>query len=262
MLSDNWIVSCCQQPSSQMIATFPSRPRYVQIEASLHALLETGGYRPGDKLPPEPDLAQQIGVSRATLREALRSLEQQGIINRKQGVGTFVSLRPPYIESGLESLESIEMLLASRQIPPIFTRRTVCTEAALPKAAQRLHIAEGEPLTVVTSTVSADGAPVAYLLEVTPVAFTPPDVVQEQETSLLHYLITSSQASEIAYAVAHISPVHGSETINRALGVGQETPLFFIEQTVYSGAHHPRFYSRNYFVPNFFDFHVVRKREQ
>jgi len=244
-----------------MIATLPSRPRYVQIEENLHALLKTGGYRPGDKLPPEPELAQQIGVSRATLREALRSLEQQGFINRRQGVGTFVNLRPPYIESGLESLESIETLLASRQIQPVFTRRTICPESALPKAAQRLGIAEGEPLTVVTSTVSADDAPVAYLLEVTPVALVPPDAAAGSSGSLLHHLLMGSESRDAAYAVAHIAPVHGTETICTALGVSQQTPLFFIEQTVYSAGHQPRLYSRNYYAPSFFDFHVVRKRE-
>ncbi|MFZ1755552.1 MAG: GntR family transcriptional regulator [Caldilineaceae bacterium] len=244
-----------------MIPSATSRPRYVQIEESLHTLLETGGYRPGDKLPPEPELAQQIGVSRATLREALRSFEQQGIINRKQGVGTFVSLRPPYIESGLESLESIEMLLASRQIQPTFPQRTVSTEAALPKAAQRLAIGEGEPLTVVTSTVVVSGSPVAYLLEVTPKAFVEAGAVADLDGSLLHHLLAAPAHYDTAYAVAHIAPVHGTEAICRALGVGTQTPLFFIEQTAYTSNHQPCFYSRNYYVPSFFDFHVVRKRE-
>ncbi|RLT36821.1 MAG: GntR family transcriptional regulator [Chloroflexi bacterium] len=244
-----------------MIATAPSRPRYVQIEESLHALLETGGYRPGDKLPPEPELAQQIGVSRATLREALRSFEQQGIINRKQGVGTFVNLRPPYIESGLENLESIEMLLASRQIQPTFLQRTVCTEAALPKAAQRLGIDEGQPLTVVTSTAAAQGSPVAYLLEVTPEDFVPRAAMEQTSTSLLHFLLDTQESHTLSYAVAHIAPIHGTETICAALGVGGQTPLFFIEQTVYSPAHQPYFYSRNYYIPSFFDFHIIRKRE-
>ncbi|HET59696.1 MAG TPA: GntR family transcriptional regulator, partial [Chloroflexi bacterium] len=44
----------------------------------------------GERLPSEPKLAQSLGVSRATLREAMRAFEQQGIIRRRQGVGTFV----------------------------------------------------------------------------------------------------------------------------------------------------------------------------
>lgn len=244
-----------------MIAAAPSRPRYAQIEESLHALLETGGYQPGDKLPPEPELAQQIGVSRATLREALRSFEQQGIINRRQGVGTFVNLRPPYIDSGLETLESLEMLLQSRQIRPIFAQRTVATERALPKAAQRLRISEGEPLIVVTSTATLAGCPVAYLLEATPVTFADLRAVAESAGSLLHYLLGDSERYGVSRAVAHIAFVHGTEAICAALGVNQHTPLFFIEQTVYRGDHSPCFYSRNYYIPGFFDFHVIRKRE-
>jgi GntR family transcriptional regulator len=64
--------------------------------------------KPGDRLPTEPALARQMGVSRATLREAMRTFETQGLILRRQGVGTFV-LRPAHVlESGLEVLESLE----------------------------------------------------------------------------------------------------------------------------------------------------------
>src|SRR5512146_789465 len=65
---------------------------------------------PGERLPAEPELAKQLGVSRATLREAMRAFEGQGIIRRRQGVGTFVVGQPPVFESGLEVLESIESL--------------------------------------------------------------------------------------------------------------------------------------------------------
>src|SRR5512147_484466 len=66
--------------------------------------------KPGERLLSEPELARQLGVSRATLREAMRTFETQGLITRRQGVGTFV-LRPSHvIESGLEVLESIETL--------------------------------------------------------------------------------------------------------------------------------------------------------
>jgi GntR family transcriptional regulator len=52
---------------------------------------------PGDRLPTEPLLAQKLGVSRATLREAMRSFESQGLIRRRQGIGTFVVGRPQVI---------------------------------------------------------------------------------------------------------------------------------------------------------------------
>ena len=54
-----------------------SRPLYERAQEALLQLLSKGGYRPGDKLPPEPELARQLGISRATLREALRSLKRR-----------------------------------------------------------------------------------------------------------------------------------------------------------------------------------------
>ena len=58
----------------------------------------------GERLPSEPVLARRLGVSRATLREAMRTFETQGLISRQQGVGTFVTRPPHVIDSGLEVL--------------------------------------------------------------------------------------------------------------------------------------------------------------
>lgn len=234
-------------------------PRYIQVETALRTLLETGGYRPGDKLPPEPALAQQMEVSRATLREALRSFEQQGIISRRQGVGTFVNRRPLYIESGLETLESIEMLLQSRQLAPNIKSRQARSERALPKAAGRLALKEGTPLTVVSSTYAVDDKRVAYLLEVAPAALVSAQVIGERSSSLLGYMMEEKGLFNVAYAIAHIAPVHGSEEIRMALAIDDETILFFIDQTVYTGANVPCYYSRNYYLPTVFDFHLIRK---
>ena len=65
---------------------------------------------PGERLVAEPELARQLGVSRATLREAMRTFEGQGLIRRRQGVGTFVVSHPQVMDSGLEVLQSIEAL--------------------------------------------------------------------------------------------------------------------------------------------------------
>ncbi|MRR29946.1 GntR family transcriptional regulator, partial [bacterium] len=79
---------------------------YQRLQVELAELIEKTA--PGDRLPSEPLLAQQLGVSRATLREAMRAFEGQGLIRRRQGIGTFVVGRATVIESGLEVLKSIE----------------------------------------------------------------------------------------------------------------------------------------------------------
>ena len=62
----------------------------VRIVSQIEGLLERGELRPGDQLPPERQLAEQLQVSRASVREALRSLELLGIVETRAGGGTFV----------------------------------------------------------------------------------------------------------------------------------------------------------------------------
>ncbi len=68
-----------------------------QTQRYLRNLIEAGTYQPGDQLPSQNELATELGISRATLREALLSLEQEGIVVLKHGVGYLRAswLRPP-----------------------------------------------------------------------------------------------------------------------------------------------------------------------
>src|SRR5512140_3528051 len=84
---------------------------FQRLQADLSSLIARSPS--GTRLPSEPDLAKQLGVSRATLREAMRMFETQGLIRRRQGAGTFIVGKVPVLESGLEALESM-MTLARR----------------------------------------------------------------------------------------------------------------------------------------------------
>src|SRR5687767_4858304 len=75
-----------------MVVRTESRSAAVRHE--LVKRIDGGEWRPSQRLPSEPDLASSLGVSRATLRDALRSLEEDGFVTRIQGAGTFVTYRP------------------------------------------------------------------------------------------------------------------------------------------------------------------------
>lgn len=63
---------------------------YEEIIAQIQSLISAGGLRPGDQLPPERELAEKLGVSRASVREAVRVLELMGLVEIRVGEGTFV----------------------------------------------------------------------------------------------------------------------------------------------------------------------------
>jgi len=69
----------------------PGLPLYVQIAESLLERIESGELKPGERLPPERELSQSLGVNRMTLRQALHNLQAQGLLVRRQGDGTYVA---------------------------------------------------------------------------------------------------------------------------------------------------------------------------
>jgi DNA-binding GntR family transcriptional regulator len=91
-----------------------SRKRYEQVAEALIAEIRARRIGIGDTLPGELELTERFGVSRHTVREALRKLEELGLIDRQQGVGTVVRARQP-IQSYVQAVRSPAELL---QYPP------------------------------------------------------------------------------------------------------------------------------------------------
>src|SRR4051812_44594718 len=75
--------------------SFRPLQRYEQVAERLAADIRSGSYAPGERLPAERELARVLEVSRASVREALASLQLQGFVETRKGAGTFVAARPP-----------------------------------------------------------------------------------------------------------------------------------------------------------------------
>lgn len=115
------------------------RSAYQQVADQLRELITTGKLTPGDRLPSEPELTQAFGVSRSTVREALRTLASQHLIYTSRGVhgGSFVADIDPrsiraYLETSLGLLSanglSIDDLLGVREMLEVPAARLAATE--------------------------------------------------------------------------------------------------------------------------------------
>src|ERR671910_2902894 len=95
-----------------------TRPSLVDVaEQALRSWLATGRHRPGERLPPEQELSAALGISRGTLRTALRRLEESGEIMRRQGSGTYVGrATQTALDEGLEKLISYSELARQRGV--------------------------------------------------------------------------------------------------------------------------------------------------
>jgi GntR family transcriptional regulator len=90
-------------------------PKYEEIRIELESKMRSYTYKVGSKLPPEIELSRQYNVSRSTIRQALRSLEEKGLINRKSGHGTTVM---PIINTEIQKLSSFSEDMLSRGYTP------------------------------------------------------------------------------------------------------------------------------------------------
>jgi len=237
-----------------------SRPLYIRAEEALVALLENGVYQPGDQLPPEPELAGQLGISRSTLREVMRTFEERGLVTRRQGVGTFINhISPVIIESGLETLESVDTLVRRRGMTVQTRDLHIEVQPATRDLAASLNVAEGTSLTVVTRTKVAAAQPVAYMLDALPASLVSAgDVRAGFQGSVLDYLLMRGDLA-LAHARADILPVRAGEHQAARLNLEPGTVLLLLEETLYTVTGEIIGFSRNYFIPEFFKFHVVRR---
>ncbi len=149
----------------------PSEPLYSLIASQAEALITSGQWQEGERLPPERELCRDFGVSRATLRQALGELEERGLITRHQGRGTFVSrprvqlpivgvfsIRDAMEAHGLQMttrVVRVEILEASRQL----AADLACLPGEPIVFIERLRLGDGEPMVLDTAHLRAEQFP-------------------------------------------------------------------------------------------------------
>lgn len=233
-----------------------SRPLYVRAEEALGSLIES--LAPGDRLPTEPDLAKQLHISRATLREAMRLFEERGRIVRKPGVGTFILGPHPIIEAGLEVLESLDTLSQRLGLHTHMTDLQIDERPADEGDCAALNVAMGSSVMAVSRTIYAGDVPVAYLTDVVPTGVVQRDEMETFRGSVLDLLIRRGDPA-LGQSRTAITAESADSSLARHLGVQRGTPLIHFEATLYSLRGDPIDHSHSFFVPGYFKFHVVRK---
>jgi len=239
-----------------------SRPLYLQAEEALRRLLESGQYPPGRQLPTEPELAQQLGISRSTLREAMRAFEERGWISRRQGVGTFVRqlpAHPPVIESGLEVLESIDQIARRMGLQTHMGEALVEERLATSAELVGLGLETASTVLSVARTILVEAQPVAYLQDSLPLTYLrQADLRDGFSGSVLDFLLRRGHP-RLAYSYTRLTATAADAGLARLLHVTRGTPLLKMEAQLYSTEDHIVDYSISYFVPGTIDFHVVRR---
>jgi DNA-binding GntR family transcriptional regulator len=240
-----------------------ARPEHTTLtRATADALqnaIYSGVFPFGSQLPSEAELMEQLGVSRTTLREAIKSLEELGLIYRRRGLGTFVSERS--IVKDLSLNFGITTMISQAGLKPGTIDQEIRLENAAPEAAKALELAEGGQVLVVDRVRTANGRPSVWTLDYFDAARFD---IQRLRASLaggqsVYTMLREEFQLSVGRGVATLAPAAASATTAAKLQVKRGTPMMLITQTDYSSNDQPILYSVEVHLPDLFVFTIHRK---
>jgi GntR family transcriptional regulator len=229
---------------------------YQRLQVELETIISNT--KAGEKLLTEPLLAQQLGVSRSTLREAMRTFEAQGRIRRRQGSGTFVVDKSQVIDTGLEKLESIEAIAKRINLPVSMGRLLTEHIEADETLAESMAIETGQKLVKLSRIIHVEQRPVAYLIDILLEGLISEEDLKLGFTgSVLDLLMKSGQAQPDR-SFTEIQAVAAPSAIAHALQIQRGDVLLHFNAKLYLKSGQIVDHSESYFLPGYFRFHVVR----
>ena len=205
-------------------------PAYQRIQGKIRKIIETGDLRPGDAVPSERELARMHDVSLMTARHALASLEQEGAVERRRGVGTFVAAPKIHFnklmsyteQMGSRSLNACSKVLLARIIDDeqdVHARLALSPKSKVVKI-ERLRHAADEPFALETCYLSA--AQFSGLIS-----------APLQRDSLFATL-ERNYSIELGYADEEVDATAADQRTAELLGDPKREPLLRIRQVIYS----------------------------
>jgi GntR family transcriptional regulator len=234
-------------------------------EQALRAWLAPGRHREGDRLPPEHELAAMLGISRGTLRTALRRLAETGEIVRRQGSGTFVGriAAPGMLSEGLERLESYASLARRRGVSLVARDVHVGEVALTADIAAELGTPPGATALQISRVVLADGRPAALMVDTLhPATPAPPleAISAAMQEGLMVLDVLADHGVPIAFCDTRIATtqIAAEDPRGRALGLTGPTAMLVLDEVYFVGAGQITHHSRDVFAPGSIDLRVVR----
>jgi GntR family transcriptional regulator len=222
--------------------------------------MEDGSLPTGARLPSEPDLAAELSVSRATLREALQALATDGMVERRRGSGTFVTDRPRMINSLDLNFGVTEAIVAAGMRPGTRTA-SFRVEPATAENATHLAVSPGTNLVVIDRVRTADDTPVVLSrdLFVKDLFDDLEAVVDDMLEGSIYDVLRGQLHLAVDHGIATFRPIRADSYVASRLSVEPGELLVYLWQVDYASNGRPLLLSHEYHLADAFDFSIIRR---
>lgn len=236
------------------------QPQSKIIRAQLLSAMKEGEYAALQRLPRESVLAEKLGISRTQLRDILASLEREGFITRRHGVGTIINRHVLEVQSRMDiEVEFLDMIRQSGHEAAVASVR-VSEGFADEKIASQLHIEEGAPVLRIARLCTADGKPAIYCEDVVEKALAKGDyTIKDLKLPVFHFL--QRFCGVVPYLdLTDLRPAVADAALAEILQVSVGSPLLNMEEVDFDIDGRPVLLSTEYFVDGIFRHTVMRKK--
>lgn len=240
------------------MSTQPTQNRTIRTQ--LLSDMRSGIYAACERLPRESVLAETLGISRTQLRDILASLEREGFITRRHGVGTVINRHVLDIQTRMDiEVEFLDMIRQNGHEPAVAAIRST-EEPADEKTAAQLRLPVGTPMLRVSRLCTAGGRPAIYCEDVIEKALIRGDYTEEDlKLPIFHFL--QDICGVYPYLdLTDLRAVPADEKLSRILQVPLGAPLLYMEEVDYDIDGKPVFCSAEYFADGIFRHTVMRKK--
>lgn len=230
------------------------------IRAQLLASMKSGEYASSERLPRESVLSERLGISRTQLRDILASLEREGFITRRHGVGTIINRHVLNVQTRMDiEVEFLDMIRQSGcKAAVAFVR--VSDGVADAKIAGQLQVPEGTPIIRIARLCTADEKPAIYCEDVIEKAIAKGNyTLKDLKLPIFHFLQQFCGVN--AYMdLTDVRPAVADAALGEILQVPIGTPLLNMDEVDFDIDGKPVFCSQEYFVDGIFRHTVMRKK--
>jgi DNA-binding GntR family transcriptional regulator len=227
------------------------------LAQELRTRILAGEWRPGDRIPSEPELARRRTVSRSSMRAAITMLEEDGIVSRKHGSGTFVTYRPA-LPHDLSRNLGVSSLIRSIGMLPGTVEESSSAVPAPAAVAEALGVAEGEPVSSLRRVRTAGGRRVVEATDWCRVEHLAPEELAELPDGSI-YAALAARGLAVDHGVADLTPRNADGDLARRLGVPRGTLLLTIDQVDRTVDGVAVLVSREHHVADAFTFSLLRR---
>jgi DNA-binding GntR family transcriptional regulator len=229
-----------------------------QAKAHIKEQILTDQYEHG-RIPSESDLADELGVSRTTIRDALSRLENEGTVYRKQGSGTFVNEHGLQIKSRLDEIWSYEEILRAHGYTPSTEVLDVLVKEPEEEVRQALDLAEGETVTIIQKLFVEDANPIIFMENQIPTRICDGTYSTADYCRPVFELLEDRCRHRLNYYLSEIVPVSANKNLSQTLAIPIRKPLISLEEIGYNDENEPILWARSFFRDDLLRFRLIRR---